>query len=55
MRKKRGRKNVPFFLVWRRYHLVNTGNEYVALRINELAHEDDEVGHGFMHHAAKST
>jgi hypothetical protein len=48
----RGRKNVPFFLIRRWYHLLDTGNKDVTLRINELAHEDDEICHGLMHHAA---
>lgn len=48
-------KNVPFFIVRRRNHLIDIGNEDVALRINELAHECDEIGHGLMHHAAIGT
>jgi hypothetical protein len=49
------KENVPFLFVGRRHHLVNTRNEDVALRIDKLAHESDEIGHGFMHHAAKYT
>jgi hypothetical protein len=48
-------KNVPFFLIRRWHHLIDTGNEDVTLRINELAHEDDEICHGLVHHAAIST
>jgi hypothetical protein len=48
-------KNVPFFLIRRRHHLLDTGNEDVTLRINELAHEDDEICHGLVHHAAINT
>jgi hypothetical protein len=44
-------KNVPFFIVRGRDHLVDTRNEDVALRINELAHEGDEIRHGLVHHA----
>jgi len=47
------KENVPFLFVGWRHHLVNAGNENVALRIDELAHESDEIGHGFVHHAAK--
>jgi hypothetical protein len=45
-------KNVPFFLIRRRHHLLDTGNEDVTLGINELAQEDDEICHGLVHHAA---
>jgi hypothetical protein len=46
------KENVPFFVRWR-HHFVNAGNENVALQIEELAHESDEIGHGFVHHVAK--
>ncbi len=45
--------DLPFLLVRGRHHLVDAGDENVALRIDELAHEDDEVGHGLMNHTAK--
>ena len=48
-------ENVPFFLVRRGHHLLDAGNEDVTLRINKLAHEDDEICHGLVHHAAIST
>ncbi len=46
---------MPFFLIRGRHHIFDTGNEDVALRINELAHEDDEICHGLVHHAAINT
>lgn len=49
----RGKGYVPFLLVRWRHHLVDSRNENVALRIDELAHEADEIGHGFVHHTAK--
>ncbi len=51
----RAKKNVPLFIVRGRNHLLDTGNEDVALRINELAHEDDEICHGLVYHAAIDT
>ena len=48
-----GTRYVPFLVVGGRHHLVNSGNEDVALGIDKLAHESDEIGHGFVHHTAK--
>jgi hypothetical protein len=48
-----GTRYVPFLVVGGRHHLVNSGNEDVALRIDKLTHESDEVGHGFVYHATK--
>lgn len=44
---------MPFLLVWGRHHLVDARDENVAFRIDELAHERDEIGHGLMNHTAK--
>ena len=44
---------MPFLLVWGRYHLVDARDENVAFRIDELAHESDEIGHGLVNHTAK--
>lgn len=44
---------MPFLVVGGRHHLVNSGNEDVALGIDELTHESYEIGHGFVHHATK--
>jgi hypothetical protein len=41
-------KNVPFFPIRRWHHLIDTGNEDATLRINKLAHEDDEICHGLV-------
>jgi hypothetical protein len=46
---------VPFFVVRRRHHLVDSRDEDVALRVDEFAHECDEIGHRFMNHAAEDT
>ena len=45
--------DLPFLLVWGRHHLVDAGDENVAFRIDELAHESDEIGHGLMNRTAK--
>lgn len=47
--------DLPFLLVRGRHHLVDAGDEDVTLRIDELAHESDEIGHGLMNHTAKDT
>jgi hypothetical protein len=44
---------VPFFVVRGRDHVVDAGYENVTFRIDELAHEGDEIGHGLVHHASK--
>ncbi len=46
-------EDLPFLLVRGRHHLVDAGNENVAFRIDELAHESDKIGHGFMNRTAK--
>ena len=48
-------ENVPFFLIRRRHQLLDTGNEDVSLRINQFAHEDNEICHRLVHHAAINT
>jgi hypothetical protein len=48
-----GKRYLPFLVVGWRHHLVDSRNENIALRVDELAHEGNEVGHGFVHHTAK--
>jgi hypothetical protein len=45
--------DLPFLLVRGRHHLVDAGDENIAFRIDELAHESDEIGHGLINHTAK--
>ena len=47
------REDMPFLIVRGRDHLVDSRDEDITLRINELAHEGDEIGHRLVHHATK--
>jgi hypothetical protein len=48
-----GWKDVPFFVVRGRNHVVDAGYENVTFWIDELAHEGNEICHGLVHHTPK--